>query len=238
MRIIIMKKKTLIIVIAIILMASVILGVSLGCASMFTSSPVDERVIVLDAGHGGVDNGVVGKNGTKESEFNLAMTLRLAALLEDAGFEIVLTRSDENGLYGDETKNRKRADMLARKKIIENSNPDMVISIHANKYPSSDRRGAQVFYDQFNASGKLLATDIQADLNILNSEYISREFQALSGDYYLLKCSLAPSVIVECGFLSNIEDEKLLTDDAYCQNMAFCIYSGIVAYFETTATTI
>jgi N-acetylmuramoyl-L-alanine amidase len=233
MKIIVIKKKALFVIIAIILVACVILGLMLGCRSITTTVPIDEKVIVLDAGHGGVDNGVVGVNGTKESEFNLSMTLRLATLLEEGGFTVVLTRENEDGLYGDVTTNRKRADLEARKTIIQENNPDMVISIHANKYPSTDRRGAQVFYNEFSLSGEDLANCIQTNLNLLNVEYIERDFAALSGDYYLLNCTQAPSVIVECGFLSNEEDEILLTNEDYCQKMGFSIYSGVVAYFET-----
>ncbi|HKL74188.1 MAG TPA: N-acetylmuramoyl-L-alanine amidase [Clostridia bacterium] len=232
MKIIIMKKKTLFTIIAIILLVVVALSISATYASKQTASPIDAKVIVLDAGHGGVDKGVVSKNGTKESEFNLKMTFLVRDMLKEAGFKVVLTRENEEGLYGDATKHRKRADMVARKKIIQKNNPDIIISIHANKYPSGDRRGAQVFFDEYNEKGKILAKNIQANVNLLNKEYVNRDFSALSGDYFLLKCSKAPSVIMECGFLSNQEDEKLLADNAYCQRMAFCIYGGIVSFFE------
>jgi N-acetylmuramoyl-L-alanine amidase len=232
MKILIMKKKTLFAIIAIILLGVVVLSVSLTYASKQTAKPLDAKVIVLDAGHGGIDNGVVGKNGTKESEFNLKMTFLLRDLLDDAGFKVVLTRENNDGLYGNTVKHRKRADMAARKKIIQKNNPDIIISIHANKYPSSDRRGAQVFFDEYNQSGMSLAKNVQANVNVLNKEFVKRDFAALSGDYFLLKCSRAPSIIMECGFLSNEEDEKLLADDKYCQRLAFCIYGGVVGFFE------
>lgn len=233
MKIIIMKKKTLFAIIAIILLAIVILGVSVTYASKVTSSPADEKVIVIDAGHGGRDDGVTSKNGIKESEFNLKMTFLIRDLLKEAGFKVVLTRENNDGLYGNITNNRKRADMAERKKIIQKANPDIIISIHANKYPSSDRRGAQVFFDEYNKKGEALANNIQSNVNVLNKEYVDRDFVALKGDYFLLKCSQAPSVIMECGFLSNPEDEKLLSDEKYLQRMAFCIYGGIISYFET-----
>lgn len=233
MKIIIMKKKTLFAIIAIILLAIVILGISVTYASKVASSPADARVVVIDAGHGGRDDGVTGIMGTKESEFNLKMTFLLRDLLKEAGFKVVLTRENNDGLYGSVDKHRKRADMAERKKIIQKANPDIIISIHANKYPSSDRRGAQVFFDEYNKKGEVLAKNIQANVNLLNKEFINRDFVALKGDYFLLKCSNAPSVIMECGFLSNAEDEKLLADEKYCQRMAFCIYGGIISYFET-----
>lgn len=232
MKILIMKKKTLFAIIAVILLAIVVLSVSLTYASKQTAKPIDAKVIVLDAGHGGVDNGITGKNGTIESQFNLKMTFILRDLLDDAGFKVVLTRENNDGLYGNATKHRKRADMAARKKIIQKANPDIIISIHANKYPSSDRRGAQVFFDEFNQNGMRLAKNVQANVNVLNKEFVKRDFAALSGDYFLLKCSRAPSIIMECGFLSNEEDEKLLNDEKYCQRLAFCIYGGVISFFE------
>lgn len=233
MKILVIKKRTLFIAIAVILILSAILGIVLKCASVFASAPSMQKTIVIDAGHGGWDYGVIGKDGLKESEFNLIMAKELCQLLKDSGFKVVMTRKTDEGLYKENDKNRKRADMEERKRIIRKSNPDIVISIHANKYPSRSRRGAQVFFDEFNSDGKILAESIQSNLNILNMAYVERNFSALKGDYYLLKCCSAPSVIVECGFLSNPEDEKLLSDSKYRNEMTFCIYSGIVGYFET-----
>jgi len=212
MKILIIKKRTLFAIIAIILVAVVVLSVSLTYASKQTAKPIGAKVIVLDAGHGGIDAGVIGKSGLKESDFNLKMTFLLRDLLDKAGFKVVLTRENEDGLYGKVTKNRKRADMAARKKIIQEANPGIIVSIHANKYPSSERRGAQVFYDEYNKAGMRLAKSVQANVNLLNQEYIKRDFSALSGDYFLLKCSHAPSIIMECGFLSNSNfDSQLLS---------------------------
>lgn len=233
MKILVIKKRTLFICFAVILIAAILLGVCIKTIDARAAAPLTAKVIVLDAGHGGTDHGVVGSKGTKESDFNLKMTLKLAKILEDGGFCVVLTRETSDGLYGDAVTNRKRADMAQRKKIIVNSGADMVISLHANKYPSTDRRGAQVFFDELNKQGKSLAYNIQAGLNILNAEFVKREFSALKGDYFVLKCTHAPSVIVECGFLSNPEDEILLNDEGYTDRLAFGIYSGIVAYFET-----
>jgi N-acetylmuramoyl-L-alanine amidase len=233
MKIIVMKKKTFFSIIALIILAAIVLCVSLSYASKAAAAPADAKVIVIDAGHGGVDTGVVSKNGVKESDFNLKMTFLLRDLLKEAGFKVVLTRENENGLYGDAVIKRKKADMEARKKIIQQARPDIVISIHANKFPSSERRGAQVFFDEYNNAGKLLADSIQSNVNLLNKEFVKRDFDALAGDYFLLKCSKAPSVIMECGFLSNPEDEILLTDNEYCKRLAFCIYGGIVGYLET-----
>lgn len=230
MRFFVCKKKTLIAIILCIAVCAVCVGGGIGIAAAASGKPAARPLIVVDPGHGGIDYGVTGKEGTKESEFNLEMSFVLKELFESAGFGVVMTRTDENGLYGDADDNFKRADMAARKKIIQDSAPDLVISVHANKFPGEDRRGAQVFYDGFNENGKRLADFIQSGLNSLNTQYVGRTYSALKGDYFILKCSLAPSVIVECGFLSNSEDEKLLNDAEYRKKLAFAVYSGAVGY--------
>ncbi len=232
-KVMVFRKKTLVAVVLSLAFIGLCVGGGIGLAAATTASPSVKPIVVIDAGHGGIDNGVVGSSGLKESDFNLKMSLDLAEFLQNAGFCVVMTRTDENGLYGDGDGNFKKADMAARKKIIVENAPDIVISIHANKYPNdAKRRGAQVFYDAMSEGGKALATGIQAGLNGLNSDYVGRSFAALAGDYFMLKCTKNPSVIVECGFLSNAEDEKLLQDNDYRQKLAFAIYSGVVGFLS------
>lgn len=234
--IVLSKKKLIAVILSLAIIAFAVCG-GLGLAYATTSSPADVKVIVIDAGHGGIDNGVVGAAGTKESDFNLTFSKELAQYFTEAGFKVVMTRSDENGLYGDATKDFKRADMAERKRIIQEANPDFVISVHANKFPGDSRRGAQVFFDEFSAGGKALAEYIQTGLNYLNNDYTGRSYAALKGDYFMLKCTTNPSVIVECGFLSNAEDEQLLLSEAYRAKLAFAVYSGVVAYLAETEPT-
>ena len=229
--ILVAKKKTVFIVMLIIIIAALSVGAGVLVAS--SVSPKTSYKIVIDPGHGGVDKGVVGQGGTKESEFNLLMAKELKSFLNQAGFEVILTRENSDGLYGDTSDNFKKRDMLARKNIIINNNPDMIISIHANKYPDRNRRGAQAFFDAHNDGGKVLASNIQCGLNALNTQYVERSFSALAGDYFMLKCSHVPSVLIECGFLSNNEDEKLLNSAEYRLELAFSIYSGVVGFLET-----
>ena len=196
-------------------------------------SGVVKHKIVLDAGHGGVDAGATGKQtGVKESELNLMIVKKLEKYLVDAGFEVVLTRSTDAGLYGIATKNLKRKDMEKRREIIEKENPSMVISVHLNKYSLPSRRGAQVFYKEGVENSKILAESIQNCFNQL--EESTREFNALKGDYFLLNCSSAPSVIAECGFLSNLEEEKLLITEEYQNKIAYSIFKGVVNYYAET----
>ncbi len=190
--------------------------------------------IVLDAGHGGIDNGVVGVNTkVKESELNLDLVKKLKSLLEDAGFSVVLTRSSDAGLYGVATDNLKKKDMLKRKEIICEANPTLVVSIHMNKYSLSTRRGAQVFFKASDEKGKLLANCIQNSFNGMQEAV--RTCSALSGDYYILNCSDYPSVIAECGFLSSPEDEALLITEEYRNSLSYAIFKGIVSYLAESS---
>ena len=193
-------------------------------------SAVDyKKVIVLDAGHGGVDGGVRGvQTGVKESDLNLAIVLALKSQLEEVGFEVVLTRKTKDGLYDSTAKGFKKRDMQKRKEIIERENPAFVVSVHQNYYPSSKTRGAQVFFAKDNADGERFATALQNRLNALYKPQGVKERKASSGDYFMLKCTESPSVIVECGFLSNAEDERLLSTIEWQRKLVQTIARGIL----------
>ncbi len=192
---------------------------------------VGVKVIVIDAGHGGIDAGVRGiTTEAKESDINLAIAKKLKGYFQEAGFKAVMTRKTNAGLYGTSGKGFKMRDMKKRKQIIADNNADMVISIHQNFCPIPSKRGGTVFFDKTSESGKALADSIQSVLNGLNEDIKKNE--ALAGDYYMLKCTENPSVIVECGFLSNTEDEKLLNDAEYQKQIAYAIFKGAVAYYS------
>ena len=183
--------------------------------------------VILDAGHGGRDGGVSGRiTGVKESDLNLEYVRTLKTCFESNGVKVVLTRNSEEGLYGISETNRKKADMKRRKEIIESTSHDLVISIHMNYFPNSECKGAQTFYYSEDKKDDALACSIQNSVNTLTA--INK--QALFGDYYILKCSTMPSVIVECGFLSNAEEENLLITKEYRQKMCKAIYDGVIAY--------
>ena len=187
--------------------------------------------IVVDAGHGGLDGGVCGINsGTKESDINLAISYCVKEKLEDLGFEITLTRKTEGGLYGAPTKGFKKRDMQKRKEIIERTEPILVLSIHQNFYSSRSVRGGQVFYDAGNEKSTSLGKTLQIFLNELYQTAKVKPRQAKSGEYFMLQCTSYPSVIVECGFLSNTEDEKLLCSDGWRNRLAESISSGVMTF--------
>ncbi len=191
--------------------------------------------VVIDAGHGGIDNGVSGKvTGVRESELNLIISKKLGAYFKSAKFRVVYTRSTDAGLYGVVTTSLKKKDMQKRKEIILKTKPSLVISIHMNYYTLSSRRGGQVFYKDKDENGKLLAECIQQSFNSM--EEASRTCNILTGDYYILNCSPCPSVIAECGFLSNKEDELLLTNSDYQDKIAYAIFKGSISYLASCST--
>lgn len=190
--------------------------------------------VVIDAGHGGIDGGVVGiDSGVKESDINLDMSRRLSRCFSDAGFAVVMTRETEAGLYGTATSGYKKRDMLKRSEIIQKSNPALVISVHQNFFFMRSRRGAQVFFRESNERSKTLACLIQASLNDMPE--CVRKSDPLKGDYYILNCNDYPSVIVECGFLSNAEDEALLLSGDYRDKVVAAIAAGALAYLSSAA---
>ena len=201
--------------------------------------------IVIDAGHGGIDGGVVGrKSGVKESDLNLEIAFALQYVLEDMGFDVTMTRKTQSGLYGTTAKGFKKRDMEKRKKIIQEVKPDFVLSIHQNFYPSSVYRGGQAFYpfadttqqeDIKNAENKRLAELLQAKMNALYAQDGVKQRKIMPGDFFMLRCYDCPSVLLECGFLSNSADEALLCSKTWQKKFAQSIASGLVEFLSGAA---
>ncbi len=189
------------------------------------SSPVKEKIIVIDAGHGGFDPGAVSDSGTREDEINLKIANKLRRHLKDQGAKVVMTRKTDGALG-----KNKREDMKKRVEIIKNSNADIVISIHLNKFQQSKYYGAQTFYIAGSQEGQKLAQCIQTKLIDILDRGNTRQIKAVS-DLLILKAGQAPSVVVECGFLSNPQEERLLKTDEYQEQVAWAIYCGIMDYF-------
>ncbi len=188
-------------------------------------------VVVLDAGHGGIDNGVSGKaTGVSESEINLEICKKLKSRFQDAGFNVVMTRENAGGLYGTTAPGFKRRDLFARKEIIEKSQPLLVISIHLNSFSDPSVRGTQVYYKEGSGQSEKLAFFILRELNSLEDN--ARKTNALVGDYYILNESDCLAVIVECGFLSNQKDEMLLLSSEYQTKLASAIFYGALCYLS------
>jgi len=186
--------------------------------------------IVIDAGHGGADPGKVGINDILEKDINLSVALLLAGKLESAGISIVLTRDSDVDLANGAS-NFKSADMRNRCALITEANPVFTISIHQNSYPAENVTGAQVFYYTQSAEGKVLATTLQNSL-IKNVDPSNRRQPKANDSYYLLKKTPTPTVIVECGFLTNPTEASLLATKEYQEKVVHAIYLGILEYLE------
>ena len=183
--------------------------------------------IVIDAGHGGPDGGSVGKNGTIESDLNLKYAKTLANYLTGFGIDVIQTRNDENCLTDPNADNFKIEDMKKRVEIINKCGAQLLVSIHMNKFTQSGENGAQVFFKQDDEDSKRLADSIK---NILITNFDNARKLTLAGDYYILNNTSPIGVIVECGFLSNEAEEKLLNTDEYMNKMCYSIYAGIINF--------
>lgn len=197
------------------------------------SLPVSGKTIVVDAGHGKPDEGAESSTGTTEAETNLKIALKLQNLLEQSGSTVILTRSDENAIYDYDSKTlrqKKISDIHNRVKIGNESSADIFVSIHLNKIPQQQYDGWQTFYNAQSSDGKKLAESIQKNLNDAIQKENNRVAKTID-NIYIIKHVEIPTTIVECGFLSNPEEEKLLLQDEYQDKLAWGIYNGIIDYF-------
>ena len=199
------------------------------------ATPSTQKVIVLDAGHGKPDEGAVGLYGTTEEAINLQITLKLQKLLEQSGAKVLLTRSDQNGIYSTDSnkiKDKKISDIKNRVEIGNTDGVDIFISIHLNKFSDSVYSGWQTFYQKNNEESKKLATFIQEGINNEISETKNDRKVLPLTDIYIMDHVKVPTVTVECGFLSNEKEVNLLRNDEYKNRLAWGIYMGIQDYFS------
>jgi len=172
---------------------------------------------------------------TSEQAINLSITLKLQKLIEQSGAKVLLTRSDENGIYSVDSKsirNKKVSDIKNRVKLGNESSSDIFVSLHLNKFPPSGAyRGWQTFYQKSNLKSKLLSECVQNNLN-LNIDYDNNRVPHQISGVYIMDRVEIPTIIVECGFLSNQEETALLKTDAYQNKLAWGIFIGIQNYFE------
>ena len=224
-----MKQRLELIMSVIVLICACILART--SAVYVTGRQVEKQknCIVVDVGHGGFDSGKVGVNGELEKDINLQVALKLKAALEAKGMQVVMTREDDQGLYDADASNKKAQDLQRRCELINKENPIMTVSIHQNSYTSPQIKGAQVFYYTTSKESKELAETVQKTL--IEQVDPDNHRQAKANDsYYLLKKTESAIIIVECGFLSNPEEAQKLTEEAYQQQMADAIRTGIFQY--------
>jgi len=222
-------------IILVLLILLVIEVINNGCfkaKQTFTHGlPLSNKVIIIDAGHGGKDEGTSGKLKKTEKVINLEVTLKLQKYLEQSGAYVILTRADSSGLHDEGARNKKMSDLSKRKDIINNSYADIMLSIHQNNFSEAKYNGSQVFYKSNCEESKKIAKHIQTEMKYIlnkNNNRVEKE----NKEYYLFKNSKIPNVLIECGFLSNQSEEIKLNDDEYQENIAWAIYKGVLLYYN------
>lgn len=197
------------------------------------------KTVVLDAGHGGEDPGAVSSySGAKEKDITLIIANKTKALLESAGYKVVMTRTEDVLAYDDEDVSmtrKRRQDLLKRKKLMDESGADIIVSIHLNSFTDNSYSGAQVFYTKESLSSKKLAISLQTALREMLDPQNEREALLKSEDIIITKNCKITTVIAECGFLSNQAEESLLCTETYQDKVAAALKSGIDRYFEVPA---
>jgi len=188
----------------------------------------------LCATHGAPDGGAVGSNGVLEKDLNLAISLKLQTFLEQSGVAVILTRSDDNGIYSvsESIRNKKYSDMKNREKLIKSSNADAFVSIHMNKFTDEQYSGPQVFFSKNRPESEQLARLVQDNLNACVSPPSPRDIKKADSNIYLLKTAELPAGLVECGFLSNKAEQEKLLNENYQKQIAWAIYCGMIQYFN------
>lgn len=195
-----------------------------GATSQDSDVAVD-ILVVIDPGHGGNDPGKVSTDGILEKDVNLEISFKLQEELNRRGIGSIMLREEDKNLATEGATNKKVSDMKNRVSIINESNADILISIHQNSYTAPEVRGPQVFYHSDSKDSESFAKLLQEKLKAINPDY-AREAKT-GDDYYILNESICPGVIVECGFLSCPSEVALLVDDEYQQKIASAIADAI-----------
>lgn len=226
MKVFSIKKESIIFVICMgIILSSLINSIRNETKPTF-SMPLSNKIILIDAGHGGWDPGKVATNNIFEKDINLVIAKKLQEYLEQSGAFVFMTRVEDKALS-----DKKMQDMMTRKEISNSTNADMMISIHQNSFSQKNVKGAQVFYYKESNNGKKLAELIQAEIKN-NVDENNNRVAKTNSDYYILRKIKIPSVIVECGFLSNNNELEKLSSNDYQNKIAWSIYLGILDYYS------
>ena len=233
-----LTKKIIFGIISLVIVIVSVIEVKTASEEVIKIMPITNKTIIVDAGHGGIDPGsMTDDQSVKEKDVNLKITKKVKELLEASGTMVILTRNDDTSLYteqvGKTIRQKYNENLKNRKKIIQESSADMFISIHLNKFQESKYYGAQTFYPAGKEDDKQLATYIQGELKRVVDKTNNRKIKS-TNDIYLIKDNEIPSTLIECGFLSNDKEAKLLNDEEYQDQIAWAIYVGIQKYFSET----
>ena len=191
--------------------------------------PYEECVIVIDAGHGGIDGGATGTNGVTEKDLNLAVASKLAALFRMTGYTVIETRTSDCSLADADAKKGhvKQSDLTNRLKISNQYPKSVLISIHMNTYPGVDCSGLQVWYSQNNDLSAELANAVQGGVKSMLQPQNNRKIKAATSSIYLLRHAENPAILIECGFISNVEECEKLTTELYQKELVLAIFASL-----------
>ncbi len=245
MKAVIKKLKNKLSAVAVLAACFVVIAVSadysnLNARNVSGNNVSEKKVIILDAGHGGMDSGAVGINGELEKNINLAIVKNLRDMLTLSGFEVILTRDSDISIHDSGVtgiRNQKVSDMENRLDIVKKYKDCIFLSVHQNKFTESEYFGAQVFYNENNPDNRLLAQIMQDNFKVIQ-EGNDREIKLSGDELYLFKDTVVPAVLIECGFLSNPDDAKNLSDPLYQKKVSFMIYNGIIRYLQTVNSSV
>ena len=229
------NKKILIIFLILISIFSISMISLMQSNIVETSGELKSYKIIVDAGHGQPDGGAVSENGVAEEALNLAIAIKLQEELESNGYDVLMTRMTKNNMADsdkqDTLKQMKSSDLSNRVKIANESNADFMISIHMNKYTSSNSWGWQTFYSKNYEHGKRLADLIQSSISNNIERENKRVALSIEGIKIVDKTNI-PVVIVECGFLSNPEDLSFLQTEEYQDKIVQGIFEGVNKFYD------
>ncbi len=212
-----------IIIVSFVIIAGIIAFAACKTAAPALSSTLFGRIIVIDAGHGGSDPGVIGVSGSIEKQLNLEIAEKTAELLRNSGATVIMTREQDISLADD-----KRGDLNARVGLATDNKADLYISIHGNSFPRTpSAHGAQVFYSASNLAGEQLANAIQNQMQLLGT---TDRVALAHKDAYILKHLTCAAVVAEVGFLSNAKEEEMLNTSEYQWDVAYALVKGTIEY--------
>jgi len=238
--IVLVKKSNLTLILLIFLLSIALYFLNFGgdAAATPASSISSLGTVIVDAGHGGEDPGKVSSySKVNEKDINLAIAKMLAEELKNSGYRVIMTREEDKLDYKEGTTDitdKRRQDLTKRKEIMDNSGADIVVSIHLNDFSQSQYYGAQVFYPPNSEDSKNLAVNIQNSLKENVDPSNKRQALEKTTPIVILKNLKTPTVVVECGFLSNEKEEKNLQTDSYQKKLAKAIKKGIDNYYVTS----
>ena len=235
-----MGRKEAIRICAGFLLTVIIMTVAIAVLSLFIGGKEDggelqtgagaHMVVVIDAGHGGLDGGAVAPDGTLEKDINLEIAKALAALMRISGYKVVMTRENDTMLGAELTGGSAKMRDLKKRLEISSAYPDaLTVSIHCNKFPDSSCKGLQVYYGSGQGAMES-ALAVQSAFSLISSEN-RRNIKKADSSIYLLHRANSPSILVECGFLSNETELEQLKNEEYRKKLALVVYSGVVSFY-------